>query len=128
MSIVASDIRKFYRQFKDIGIFTDYVIGVFLAKASTSLDPIVWGGLLDYATQLYVAHHLTLWARNDQAAAMGGSPGEIKGPLTSRTVDKVSSSWDSRAASYEGEAFWNLTAYGVEFWSMAKNRGGGVQL
>jgi hypothetical protein len=87
-----------------------------------------WSGL-DTGTALYACHYLSLAARNRRAAEAGGIPGDLRGPVSSKSVDKVSSSHDTRAVTFEGQAFWNQTQYGVMYWNRAKNFGaGGIQI
>lgn len=78
---------------------------------------------------LFVAHHLTLDARDAAAVAAGGVPGELKGPAASKSVDKVSVSYDTKAVTFEDQAFWNLTRFGIQLYNLARLIGaGGVQL
>lgn len=103
--------------------------GTFLSGASDDSanrwDP----ANIDYITYLFVAHHLVLAARRAARAAAGGIPGEVEGPKTSSSVDRVSKSMDTRAVTFEDEAFWNQTSYGIQFFQIVRMAGaGGVQL
>ena len=84
---------------------------------------------LDYITYLFIAHHLALAARRLATAQAGGIPGDVRGPVTSKSVDKVSESFDTKAVTFEDEAFWNQTSYGIQFFQIVRMAGaGGVQL
>lgn len=126
----ASDIRLDYPQFKDIHIYSDRLINKYLALATSRLDPLRWTSQLGYGIELFTVHYLTVKGRELKAIRVPGAVGgEIKGPLTSRTVDGVSNSWDSSAVAITNGGFWNTTIYGVEFIQLARQIGmGGYQL
>ncbi len=129
MSITPNLIRQKYLQFKDPHVFTDAVIQDLINEAVLRLNPNRWGAMLDTGTQLFVAHCLTLKEREDRAARLGGVPGEVKGPLNSRSVSDVSNSWNNGAVTYEGAAFWNQTSYGIRFYQLSRAAGmGGIQI
>ena len=76
-----------------------------------------------------MAHNLALAAGNQLAAMVGGAPGQIKGPVTSKSVDKVSVGYDSGAVALQDGGFFNLTTYGIQFLQLARMVGtGGIQL
>ena len=88
-----------------------------------------WSDLFTYGTQLFVAHHLTVGKRDQLAAEAGGVSGEIKGPITSKSVDKVSVSYSSQSVALKDGGFWNSTSYGVRFLQLARMIGSGpIQL
>lgn len=129
MAITPNNIRQDYYQFRDPGIFNDRIINKYIALATARLNPIRWQSQLDYGVELFVAHYLTLKERNDRVARMGGIPGEVKGPLTSRSVGEVSQSWDSSVVALDNGGFWNSSIYGIEFLQLARIFGmGAIQL
>ncbi|MBZ9939142.1 DUF4054 domain-containing protein [Mesorhizobium sp. BR1-1-16] len=88
-----------------------------------------WGAALDRGIELYVAHHIALQMKGAAVGRLGGIPGQVQGPLASKTVDKVSMSYDTGAVAIEGAGDWNLTVYGVQFQRLARMFGaGGIQL
>ena len=88
-----------------------------------------WGDTLDYGLGLFVAHHLAIASRDEKAAAAGATPGATPGVVTSKSVDKVSVSYDGGLGTYEGAGFWNQTNYGVRFFQLARMIGaGGYQI
>ena len=119
MALTPANFRKLYRQFSDPGVFDDFVINTYINMAVSMLNASRWGGQLDYATGLFVAHHLTLKARDDLTSMAGGIPGAVSGPQSSKSVDKVSVSYDTKAVTAEHGGFWNLTVYGVRLYQMA---------
>lgn len=124
-----SEFRRQFPEFSDPGLYSDPVLGFWSGIAGALLNTARWGELLDQGVSLFVAHHLTVARRNEDASAAGGTPGEVKGPLTSRSVDKVSNSWDASQVSMTDAGFWNMSSYGIRFYQLARMTGaGGIQL
>lgn len=85
--------------------------------------------MTDQGIELCTAHHLVLAARDEATAAIGGTPGQVTGPQSSKAVDKVSASYDTGAATIDDAGMWNLTTYGVRYLTLARLMGaGGMQL
>lgn len=125
----AQTFRKNFPEFVDSAPYADASIDFWTALGTSLLPADRWGAQLDYGLQLFVAHHLVIGKRDAEAAAIGGAPGEIKGVLTSRTVDKVTQSWDAGTVTLTDAGFWNMTSYGVRFLQFARMIGaGGIQL
>lgn len=136
MTVTAESFRQTFRAFNDPDISPDDAVNYYIALATNALaganssagnrfDAVS----LDRAVGLYVAHYLALDMRDISAQAAGGVPGEVKGPATSKTVDKVSVSSDTKAVTWDNQAFWNQTRYGIELVNMIRMFGaGGIQL
>src|SRR5580704_8401670 len=91
----------------------------------------VWKSSWTVGVSLYLAHVLTLAAGNVQTAANGGNPGGQGGIATAKTVGSVSVQYDAQTTSYDPKnaAYWNLTTYGKQFYSLVRIFGAGaVQL
>lgn len=85
--------------------------------------------LLDLGTELFVAHNLVLEKRSQDASGVGGNPGEVKGPTSSKSVGPVSISYDAASAAEEAGGYWNGTVYGTRFLRLARQKGmGPVQI
>ena len=83
----------------------------------------------DIGAELFTAHFITLEARNVLESAGGGIPGSNVGALSSKSVDRVSVSYDTGAGTEQGAGHWNLTTYGTRFIWMCKIFGAGpIQL
>lgn len=124
-----AQFRGDFAEFANTATFPDTAVNRYIALSALYLDPTRWGANLDYGTELFIAHHLAVDALNASAVAVGGIPGAVKGPETSKSVDKVSISRDAGAVTNEGAGFWNLTTYGVRFWQLSNMMGsGGLQL
>ena len=128
--------RQTFPAFADPGKFPDLQLNYWITVANNFLNGSAdscngdrWGVNLDYGIGLFMAHHLSLDARDAVTVAAGGIPGELVGPASAKAVDKVSKSMDTHAVTFEDEPFWNLTRYGIQFLTIARMVGaGGVQL
>jgi len=121
--------RQNFPEFADSARFTDTQAQFFLTIGETMLNADRWGALLDYGLGLFVAHHLAIASRDVAAADMGGVPGAVTGPTSSKSVDKVSVSYDTGAVSLNDAGFWNMSSYGIRFWNTVRMVGaGGIQL
>lgn len=121
--------RSIFREFAEPDTSPDDAINFYITLAQTFLDGQRWGDSLDYGIGLFTAHHLALSQRAVATAQAGGIPGDIKGPATAKSIDKVSQSFDTKAVTLENEAFYNQTTYGVRFIELARQFGaGGLQL
>ena len=124
-----ADFRTDFPEFTDSTKYTDASIEFWMGIAVSFVNPGRWSVLTDLGVALVTAHHLVMGQRDQVAAAVGGAPGEVKGPTASKSVDKVSVSYDTGAVALSDAGFWNLTTYGVRFMTIARAMGaGGMQL
>lgn len=129
MTVTVSSFRADFPAFTDTAVYPDAAVTFWLGLASKSLSPDKWGDLLDYGTELFIAHNLVLEAQANKAAAIGGVPGLASGLTSSKAVDKVSVSYDTTSAAIDGAGNWNLTTYGQRYIQLARLVGaGGIQL
>jgi hypothetical protein len=111
--------RAAYPAFSDAVRYPDAMVTAQLAVAAIRLDPVRWDTLLDSGVGLFVAHQLALTDRGASFAA----------PTASKSVDKVSVSYDTAAVSLVDGGYWNATPYGVQFLQLSRMIGaGGIQL
>lgn len=126
------DVALFRSQFPEFAeetAFPDAQVSFWLTIATTRLNATRWGALLDAGLALYMAHNLSLARQNAKAAAFGGVIGQNTGPMASKTVDKVSATYDTKASTNEGDGHYNLTDYGTRFMELVRLAGmGGLQL
>ena len=128
--------RSIFREFAEPDTAPDDAINFYIGLAQNFLNGSNssvgqrWDATsLDYGIGLFVAHHIAISQRAVATAQAGGVPGEVKGPSTAKAIDKVSQSYDTKAVTWENEAFWNQTQYGIRLIDLAKMFGaGGVQL
>jgi hypothetical protein len=126
----AATFRQQFPEFTDPGMYPAAAIVAWATLAYARLDAARWDAMLDYGVALMVAHYMAL-ARGAAIAARSGRsvPGEVKGITTSKSVDKVSVSYDVNRVTIEGAGQWNLTRYGIELWQLMGQIGaGGIQV
>jgi len=121
--------RADFPEFADPTKYSDASVEFWLTVSVSLVNPDRWGVLTDQGIELCTAHHLVLAARDQASASVGGIPGQVNGPQSSKAVDKVSASYDTGAATIDDAGMWNLTTYGVRFLTLARLMGaGGMQL
>lgn len=127
MTVTASSFRAAYPAFASTTAYSDPMITAKIAVGVAMINPAVWGDdLTDYGVMLWVAHHLTIDARDIQVAAVGGIPGGASGPLQSKGAAGVSAAYDTKAVTEEGAGFWNQTSYGRELFRLMRTLGAGA--
>lgn len=126
------DITTFRQDFPEFASTTDYPdaqVQFWLGVGGKLLRADRWFDLLDQGLELFTAHHLAIQAKDKKTSVAGGIPGAVQGQQTSKSVDKVSVSYDTSKVSYEDAGFWNMTSYGIQYWNLLMMVGaGGVQL
>lgn len=122
MTKTVEDLRKDFTEFADDAAFPDGDIQFWLDIAYEDLSGTRFGSRLDLAAELFTAHMIVLGRRNRIAADGGKTPGQATGVVTSRSVDKVSVSYDASKLSEDGASFWNSTDYGMRFWWILRQR------
>jgi hypothetical protein len=125
MTIVASQFRTDYPEFGDLTVYPDSQLTYWLNLAYLLLNAARWGTTLDVGAELFVAHNVSIEARAQQEASNGAIPGAQTGPVSSKSVDKVSVSYDAGAGIEEKAGHWNLTVYGTRFIKLARMMGAG---
>ena len=129
MAITVKQLRIDYPEFSDESLYIDSQIQFWLNFAYKFLDIRRWGTSLDLAAELYTAHNLVIEIRAQATAETGAPPGESQGMVSSKSVDKVSLSYDTSSIAQEGAGHWNLTIYGLRYIRLARMFGsGGIQL
>lgn len=129
MTVTAASFRADFPEFASLVSFPDAQVSFWIALAGKLHAADRWGDLLDYGIELFVAHNLSIAARDAKAAATGGVGGGASGLLSAKAVDKVSASYDTGAVTIANAGNWNLTTYGTRYIQLAGMIGaGGVQL
>ncbi|VXB24819.1 putative bacteriophage protein [Burkholderia sp. 8Y] len=125
----AAQFRSDFPEFADTTRYPDSLVTLWLTVAASLVNADRWGELTNIGLELVTAHHLVLAARDQQAADGGGLPGQSSGPQSSKSIDKVSVSYDTGATTVADAGFWNMTSYGVRFMGLTRLMGaGGMQL
>lgn len=113
----------FVAAFPAFASLTTYPAATFdfwLEQAGDVVEERRFGKAVDRATMFFVAHYLTLAARDAASAASGASTGTVQGPVNSKSVDKVSVGYDSGSVTIDKAGLWNLTTFGIQFYRMAQ--------
>lgn len=130
MTVTNASFRVDFPEFSDTTVFSDQQIGFWLNFALLALTPAAldWDVMFDVGTELLMAHHIAIEARDIVTAQKGGIPGQSAGPQTSKSVGGVSVSYGD-AAKIDGGGSFNNTTYGTRFLQMAQMIGaGGMQV
>jgi len=129
MSVTVASFRASFPEFTDPVRYPDAAVNFYLTLATRMLRPQVWGDLLDQGVMLFMAHNLVLAMRAAKAATVGSAPGVASGAVSSKTVDKVSMSYDTAGTAVQGGGQYNLTIYGNQYLQLVSIVGlGGTQL
>lgn len=138
--ITPASFRADLTAFQDTTAFPDAMVAFWIAIAGLFLTSARWGAastqatsppttILDFVTELFVAHNLALERQSDKAASTGGVPGVSRGPVASMSVGGVSIFYDTASGLDEDAGQWNLTVYGTRFIRIARMFGmGPVQI
>ena len=125
----AATFRTLYPEFASTSAYPDVVVTRWLGIAARRLTANRWADMLDDGIGLFTAHQLTMARRAALDVQKGSIPGTSAGVVSAKAVDKVSMSYDTGAATIDGAGFYNLSAYGTQFWQLARMIGiGGAQL
>ncbi|HIE5943667.1 hypothetical protein WK90_01565 [Burkholderia cepacia] len=124
-----AQFRQSFPEFNDTTTYPDSLVQFWMTVAVSLVNADRWGELTDLGVALVTAHHLALALKDQKTAAVGGVPGQVTGPQSSKAVDKVSASYNTEAVAIKDGGFWNATMYGVRYLSLAQMMGsGGIQL
>ncbi|EPY9203206.1 DUF4054 domain-containing protein [Morganella morganii] len=114
--------RADFPEFSDTSRYPDSTISFYLGLADTALDQDKHGDQFIYLSELFTAHYVELRGKALAGAAVSGAVNTSGGGvLSSKSVDKVSASYDTSGIVNPDAGFWNNTGYGREFywwWSM----------
>lgn len=111
-----AQFRNDFPQFASSTTFPDAQIQFRLGLADIQLDQNRLGSMFAYMVELFVAHYLYLYAADSRSSSVGGAGGGNSGIQTSKSVDKVSVSYDTSATLNPDAGFWNNSRYGSEFY------------
>ena len=128
-TLTPSQFRSDFPEFANTAIYSDALVQMWLTVAASLVNGARWMELTNIGLELVTAHHLVLSLRDQTAASVGGVPGLMTGPTSAKSVDKVSTSYDTGAATLDNSGFWSLSSYGIRFLTLARMMGaGGMQI
>lgn len=119
--------REMFPQFENTTTYPTPMISARLALADVLLSESRFGEeIFPYVVGLFVAHYMALYAADMRGVAVGSAGGANSGVQTSKSVDKVSVSYDASVTLNPDAGFWNNTRYGSEFWEYLMIFGAGA--
>lgn len=125
----SDQFRADFPEFSDKTRYPDTSVNFYLTQADNLLEQARFGDQFVYLAELFTAHHTEIRGRRSAQAALGGVNSSGGGILTSKSVDKVSASYDVSGIINPDAGFWNNTDYGREFfWWWEMSGAGGRQL
>lgn len=123
MTVTAAKFRADFPEFASTVSYPDSMVNFWLGFAAKLLLSDRWADMLDYGIELMTAHNVVIAKRN------AATPGAIAAPVASKSVDKVSVSYNTNAIVLENAGHWGGTTYGIQFLQLARMVGsGGMQL
>lgn len=138
MTVTVALLRKDFTEFANTTTYPEADVAFWLNVASQLLNQDRWGApaavdqpnsLYDLGQELFAAHNLAIEARAKAEAVNGAPPGTTTGPVSSKSVDKVSIAYAVDGAIEPNAGHWNLTIYGTRYARMVQMVGaGGIQL
>ena len=127
MTVTVASFRANFPEFADTSIYPDAAITRFIVLAANFLNPRQWGAIVDYGTELWVAHNITISGEKIKT----GDVASLGAPITEKHVGEVGYS-QSPGLLLQGQGDIGLyakTTYGLQFWQLMNLVGtGGIQL
>jgi hypothetical protein len=122
--------RQHFPEFSEanIQVYSDASITFWAGIGDLRLNTYRWGDLLTHGLELFVAHHVSLAAAEQQAALVGDVAGQAVNLKNNKSVGDVSVGIDNQAIIKEGAGNYNLTLYGRDFFELARIVGAGGDL
>jgi hypothetical protein len=120
VTIAPSDFVAIFPEFGNGTTYPTAQIQFYLNQAYAMLNPVPWGALQDQGVGYYTAHNLAIAQQRQLSATAGGVPGASQGMTSSKSVDKVSISYDTQAIALENGGLYNQTTYGIQFLTLAR--------
>lgn len=117
--------RADFPEFANTTVYPDATLTLWLGAAPNFVNECRWGTLSTLGMELWAAHNIVLSARDQDAVAVGGQPGEMTGPVAAKAIDRVSVSYSPADAAMQNGKDFNLTTYGVRYLKMARMMGAG---
>ena len=129
LSTFAAKFRTDFTEFANTTNFPDSVILFWAGLGIKLMNPKRWGEILYEGLELWVAHNVTLSAKDNASVNDGGLPGDSSGVISNQSAGGVNVSIDT-AATLEAEGGnYNLTPYGTRLKRLIDIVGcGGAQL
>jgi hypothetical protein len=110
----------FYAKFPEfVGVYQPSQVEFWVAQSYNNINIERLGKNLDLAIMFWVAHQLIVFKKAAASVSAGGGVGST-GLIASKSVDKVSISYDNTSGLVKGAENYNLTPYGQMFWRLLR--------
>lgn len=111
-------------------IIPDEQLQVYIDMAHGAVKEARWHSMWREGMRLYIAHFATLYLGTPEEGSSASkivNSAKVQGSITSKSVDRVSVSYDTGQATSDltGWGAWKLTTYGTQFATLAKMVGKG---
>lgn len=121
-----AQFRLDFPEFADTTVYTSSSVNFWITVATRLLNPNRWFDNLDLGIELFTAHNLALERLAMKGGAGGGIPGLVGGIASSKTIDKLSVTYDTKIGlGPESAGQFNLTIFGLRFWWLLNMAGMG---
>jgi len=126
-ALTVQQFRVDFQEFSSTTVFPNDMVNFYINLSANMLNANgSFGAQLNYAQELFTAHCITIESRAMSEAKGGGIPGTmVAGIPSSKSVDKVSVSYDTSAILDPTAGHWNLSTYGIRLWQMMRLFGAG---
>lgn len=122
----AAQFRIDFAEFASTTTYPDSAVNFWINLGTLLLNACQWADILDTGIELFAAHNLALEQLAANAGASGGVPGLAGGIAASKTVDKLSITYDTKIGiGPEDAGQFNMTTYGRRFWWLMNMAGMG---
>ena len=119
MSLTAQQFRADFPEFSSVQQYPNSMVQFYIALSEKMLSVERFSDSFVYAQELFVAHTATIEARALKESSGGGIPGTmVAGIPTSKSVDKVSVSYDVSSIMDAAAGHWNMSVYGIRLWQL----------
>lgn len=115
MDVTVATFRADFPAFAEATVYPDSSVQFWITLASRLLRPCAWQDILDTGIELFVAHNLVLERLASNGGNGGGVPGINTGVLQSKTIDKLSVTYNTTMGIDPNGGQFNLTLYGLRF-------------
>jgi len=117
--------RADFPEFSSSSDFPNSQIDYWLTVSALLMNVDRWKSLYNHGQSMFIAHHVSLEAKEMKEASVGGLPGQNSGPISSKSIGGVSVSYDVGSSIELNARHWNTTMYGRRFIRLARMVGAG---
>lgn len=113
-------------EFSNLTLYPVAMVNAWIPPAVEQMNAARFGTQYNLAVCLYIAHNVVLSARELAASAGAGNSvvGEAYGPVSDKSIDKLSVSYGEGAVATDAGSF-NLTSYGQRLYKLIQTYGTG---